>query len=379
MLVYQRNTNVVGLPQGNTRRASIVGRIRARDQFVALAAGALVERCGRNSPVRGALPQSFWCEFGRSWVLSVARQFGTILELELPGDRGATHRVNVWVDVSPTGGTLACGCCDYRRESYSSYGAIVGCIGGGMHVTKWDWRTIRVVDGEMRTVMSHSWPEKSVSSIIACSNRWIVVVVTDCGDENQIMEVWRVGMNGKPVGDSDSVRVIPRLARSFLWGRHCCLQGDTLVVVGSREVWFIDLVRSTHENALAISRKQQFPPSVEIILSNPITTTQPEKDDDDYVRLTSGGVSAVFNRCWEISYIAEDLICTHVDFPMKINRYYQLPNLAKPVLSVPCGDIIETVPKEPRPGVVAVISGDDPSRISIIDVASASVLAFVSI
>ncbi|KAH3762207.1 hypothetical protein Pelo_5956 [Pelomyxa schiedti] len=387
--------------QENTSRATIEGRISARNQFVALAAGALVERCGRNSPVRSVWSQSLLCEFGRSWVVCAVRQIGVILTLDPHCTKARERRLNVWMGVSPTGGIVGCGCHHYVREFPSrcsttllgSDGDMVGCIGGGIHA-RWDACTIRINDGEGIPVRVFSWPGKLVTTLSTCSSRWVVVVAADLGDANQFMTVWRVGMNGALLRDSHSIRIKPSLDSSFLWGSCSCLQGDTLVVSGrpsscdSSEVVFIDLVKTIDENTLVVSKTQSFPgfSCHNLVLCNPIATEKIQQVQSGASKgtgfkirrtLTCGRSSRVINDCADTFCISDDIVCTEVVFPVRVHNYFQLPNLSTPVLSVPSDQVIRTVPLEPRQGVVAVQS--TPSSISIFDVVSASVLAVVSL
>ncbi|KAH3765756.1 hypothetical protein Pelo_2383 [Pelomyxa schiedti] len=325
--------------------------------------------------MRGSLASL--CEFGRSWVVCTARHIGTTLDLSAGGK---SRRVNVWMGVSCTGGTVYCGCHDYSRGVHcrTTDGEIVGSIGGGIYVTMWDSNSVHLMDGELHTLRVLSCPGRKLSELTVCSCKWLVVVsVAGSGDENQVMEVWRV-TNGTLVGDA--AVLLPRLPSGFLWGGRSCLQSDTVVLVGTVDwhpvcahVWYLDLEKSIQQNGVVFSNKLQFPDFLvyNLLLTNPVFTE--ECRGTDLVITTQETQQSVFHRCLSLSCVSDYVIVASELPPTKDNHFYLLPELTRPFMSVPSARAVFIVPMCRRQGIVAVKAS--PSQITIVDVPSCSLLA----
>ncbi|KAH3705847.1 hypothetical protein Pelo_19605 [Pelomyxa schiedti] len=126
-----------------------IQRLSAREQFLALAAGTLVARCGTNSSLR--LLREFpgvLREFGQLWVVCASRVFGATVNLLGVGN------VHVFVDVGLTAGVVRGACVLGEKGDVGIAGHLGNsrfvtlCVeekGVGLYIVDWSGTRLRLL------------------------------------------------------------------------------------------------------------------------------------------------------------------------------------------------------------------------------------------
>ncbi|KAH3755970.1 hypothetical protein Pelo_12223 [Pelomyxa schiedti] len=151
--------------------------LTSQSQFVALASGCLIPRCGLHSAVR-LLSPVLLAEIGRLWVVCGARHVGFSMSRTMGSvTRSKTVQLNVFVAISPTLGVVTHNCVECEDGT-----TLKGSIGpdrflAERHAGAHD--VVSIVDGRGQPVVSEVAVAPWWSMLqAACNYGWIVMSAT---------------------------------------------------------------------------------------------------------------------------------------------------------------------------------------------------------
>ncbi|KAH3765375.1 hypothetical protein Pelo_2757 [Pelomyxa schiedti] len=354
--------------------------IRARDQFVAVATGALVGRCGVGSPVTAAWSRgtiaSLW-EFGRSWVLCPSTPIGmTLLSRDTQTVWGPA-KVHVSMGLSPTLGVVYCECLESVPASMAeALCHVVGAIGRNRLVMEgiFSWSVVDGPGGNPRMEQ----PLKG--GHVVCSQSWVVRKTA------RSLALWKVH-EGEPQEDDPLHTASAKFRAQFL---H--ISGDTLAMWGgsrkrsrvcSGRAVFVDLQKTYTSNAVSIIDQWEFPGLTcdEVVGALPICTLQTHNigkgDLVVSVHHHHHNSSAItFRNSTAICFAGENKVwVTHRGPPIK-HCFYNLGDTSTPIFS--CDQVAAlSMHIPPRQGVIPVQVA--PLEVVFVDINTGSHLAVLSL
>ncbi|KAH3731489.1 hypothetical protein Pelo_17681 [Pelomyxa schiedti] len=336
-----------------TSMVRVSGMVRAQDQFCALATGALVCRCGSNSPASHAWSPASMAslrEFGMSWVLCVCRDVGITLLPEAVGENGGNKMTKGWCDsglhvsigVSLTLGTVYCDCwANWPTARCEALCYIKGVIGGNrMAMSGADTR------GDMRVIEAHHrntvecLPWRGCYCLFECSPHWIVMKT------NNELELWKVH-NGE-------IQHPPRVVSNVHFQeeftlRYLCLKGNILIMWGdncataegnSSTVLFIDLKKTFSDSSLAVIQQWKFPNvySWNVIPTTPLCTLPNRRRGQTSMEVaihlsTENTRTHTFDKCDDVLFASDDHIWVVNKGPPITNKCYYIGDLETPIFN----------------------------------------------
>ncbi|KAH3759072.1 hypothetical protein Pelo_9119 [Pelomyxa schiedti] len=351
-------------PPPPQRGPRIEAAIRARDQFLAVATGALVGRCGVGSPVTAAWSRgtiaSLW-EFGRSWVLFPSTPIGMTL-LPNPHYPDLFERVHVSMGVSPTLGVVYCECWENSPTSMSeALCYLAGAVGNNRVVMVCDQRWYLA---EPPGAPARRKPRVTTPSLLGpvgeCTTRWIVRKTPDS------LDLWRVRD-----GELDEGRA-PHSVPARVATEYLHISGDTLVMVVrfrserrdamrslfTASVLFVDLQKTYTSREMCITDQWECTSlaSSDFVGAFPVCTLIRGKDEMGLnVHHSTSHISTVmFKDCCRISFTSDNNVCATSRGPPETHHFYNLSDTSKPVFSVAEPLVLADMPRPPRQGVIPV-------------------------
>ncbi|KAH3758873.1 hypothetical protein Pelo_9312 [Pelomyxa schiedti] len=294
----ERQQTTCSSPRGG--QLDVHSQTDARDQFVALATGVIVGRCGAHSALRALTPHQV-SQFGRDWVVHPSLHVSLDLGIRL--SRGHDS-VRVVFAVSPTLGLVNH---PVVVQLYGRFHGWVGPVSAGHGFALMTLREEGDCLEDSLCVVERPW--RGVNPLRACegvvqwanSRRWLATVsyVSHVGYQMELWNFDRVEIAVVPKGDE--AIPFPREVARMQFARHAA--DSLLISKGDGKIQVIDMAATWEQKRIVATR--EFGPFYNLVNPmcwNGMTYMVTDRTEGSIVCLTTGE-RFEFSGCISLSFI----------------------------------------------------------------------------